>query len=155
MAPPAPFLDGPPALFEPKVDLELELPLLVRVLDPLFFFPAGPVDFTFLPRPAKLLPLAPLRPGPLTRPPVQVLDLDRLGRLPGFLNLLSFVDVEGRVGISETLKNVSIIHPWIPQAGSLIRHTSCIEVFHFRVQMIRREILASLRVVKVEITKFL
>jgi hypothetical protein len=104
MAPPAPFLDGPPALFEPKVDLELELPLLVRVLDPLFFFPAGPVDFTLLPRPAKLLPLAPLRPGTLTRPPVQVLDLDRLGRLPGFLNLLSFVDVEGRVGISETLK---------------------------------------------------
>jgi hypothetical protein len=104
MAPPAPFLDGPADLFEPKVDFELELPLLVRVLDPLFFFPAGPAGFALLPRPAKLLPLPPPRPGPLVRPPVQVLDSDRLNRVLGFLNLLSFVDVEGRVGISETLK---------------------------------------------------
>jgi hypothetical protein len=104
MAPPAPFLDGPPDLFEPKVDFELELPLLVRVLDPFLFFPAGPVDFALLPRLGKPLPLPPPRPGPLARPPVQVLDSDRLDRVPGFLNLLSFEDVEGRVGIPETLK---------------------------------------------------
>src|SRR5271168_1351657 len=111
IAPPAPFLDGPPALFEPKVDPEFELPLLVRVLDPLFFFPAGPVDFALLPRPVRLLPLPPPRPRPLARLPVQVPDSDRLHRVPGFLNLLSFADVEGRVGISETFENVSIIHP--------------------------------------------
>jgi hypothetical protein len=111
MAPPAPFLDGPPALFEPKVDPEFELPLLVRVLDPLFFFPAEPVDFALLPRPVKLLPLPPLWPRPLARPPIQVPDSDLLHRMPGFLSLLLFADVEGRVGIPETLKNVSIIHP--------------------------------------------
>jgi hypothetical protein len=104
MTPPAPFLDGPPDLFKPKVDFELELPLLVRMLDPFFFFPAGPVDFAFLPRLGKPLPLPPPRPGPLVRPPVQVPDSDRLDRVPGFLNLLSFEDVEGRVGIPETLK---------------------------------------------------
>jgi len=104
MAPPAPLLDEPPVLFEPKFDPEFELPLLVRVLDPLLFFPAGPVDFALLPRTVKLLPLPPPRPRPLARLPVQVPDSDRLHRVPGFLSLLSFADVEGRVGISETLK---------------------------------------------------
>jgi hypothetical protein len=61
---PAPLLDGPPALVEPKKGPVFVLLRLVRVLDTLFFLLAVPADFTRLLRVLEL----PLRPPLWPRP---------------------------------------------------------------------------------------
>src|SRR2546429_8060240 len=103
MPPPLTTFDGPPPPFEPKEVPLLELPLLFRLLDSLFFLAAALTDFARWPRPLELrqppLPLPRSRPRPAFPEP----DLERLGRLLGFLKVLLFENEFGRVCVRETV----------------------------------------------------